>query len=184
MQHFIFKHTGNKKYTGTKVVGAIVLFLFGLCCIFYSTSGSNNLGVIGSFLLIGVSLILSAFYLVSFSLGYYGLIVKDGKLSTATFLFGSVYTSEVVDISNVKGIDILKFGYRGSNQDSDHIRSDLTFTDYKVFMLNESHSKRKLICQTLEKEEAELVTQFLIDKLGIQRVKYNPPAARRRKRRR
>ncbi len=197
MQYFIFNH--QRTLTQKLILCSIAIFLiyFGFpsleftCLYIFDPIEGESYYFIDGF---GLILILISFIILFFVGSKPGLIVKNGELQTSKFIFGKPFNSKYVNISKTKGIDILKFNYRDDDNEEDDMFDDgrgigslgteATITDYKVYLLNEGHSKRNLICQTYDKEEAKSVTKFLTEGLQIPRVKYNPPAARRRKMRR
>ncbi len=184
MEEYIFKHTRNKEHIGVKISASIVLMILGLCSMLISILYNHYIkwNIFICFFLIGLLFTLSSVYGLWLSLISKGIIYKNDKLQTVILFFGKLYKEQTINTSNVFSVDILKFDYRTRSNDND-VGPDLKSTDYQVFLFNENHSIRTLICETLDKDEAIKVTHFLINKLEIQHIKYNPPkSARRRKR--
>ncbi|MGB0871154.1 MAG: hypothetical protein ACPG6V_13395 [Flavobacteriales bacterium] len=112
-----------------------------------------------------------------------GVQITKNELSKVYQLFGKTLKSEKLP-SKFAGLTILKFTYKEENETGDPIDSVHAGRSYQVFGLNESHSKRRLIFEVQDSQEAQRLIKILSEKLNTPIVNYNPPAARRRKSRR
>lgn len=112
-----------------------------------------------------------------------GVLIKETQLYKVYQLFGKTLKSNKLP-SKFSGLTLLQFTYKDENEDGDDIESVHTGKSYQVFGLNENHSKRTLIFEVPEADESKILLKTLSEELNTPIVKYNPPAARRRKSRR
>lgn len=112
-----------------------------------------------------------------------GVEIKENQLLKVYQLFGKTLKSEKLP-SKFAGLTLLQFTYKDVNEDGEDIESVHSGKSYQVFGLNESHSKRTLIFEVTDADESKTLLKTISEALNTPVVKYNPPAARKRKARR
>lgn len=183
MKKFIVKHSGQKRTLLMSACISLFLGLYSFKYIYLTIFNSNTAPILEESDFVSMVNLMLAVILFLVYLIKHGMVVIQSELYTSKFLFGKPFNLKPVDIELFKDIDILKYNFKSYNEFGDQTETDKDHAEFKVFLLNESHSSRKLISKTFNKEEALSIKAFLVDELGVKPNKYNPPSSRRRKRR-
>jgi len=105
-----------------------------------------------------------------------GLIVDNGKLYRAYFLFGkNIYKSQV-DLTDITDISIFKIRTKEKMEFYRPGPGPAEFTNmyYKIYILNEPHTYKDLILESTDEELINYVADFLQKELGLQLNPYDP----------
>ena len=86
-------------------------------------------------------------------------------------------------MSNAVEVSILKFNMArkvafGTTPNPEQTEG---FTEYRVYALNQNHSKRTLIFKGKDKQQAKDVVDEISKNLGYSYVQYNPPKSKGRR---
>ncbi|GAB5557451.1 MAG: hypothetical protein SchgKO_16640 [Schleiferiaceae bacterium] len=105
---------------------------------------------------------------------------------TSTFLFGKPIRSITIDPKDIEEITVLQFNMKqkvamtvAPNPDQAY-----DYVEYRVYGLNENHSKRTLIYKTQDQKIAKLITEIAGRAWDAPYVQYNPPVSKGRRGRR
>lgn len=131
---------------------------------------------LGSFIL---SLIVLWFFLKT-----QGLYIKNNNLFSAEFILGKPIHKKKINLKGATDVAIVRYINRHQRYNELNMPIDKYFMDtkYKVFILNELHSKRKLIHESDDKFAAEKIAQFIQNGLHLKLTEFNPPKSARRRR--
>mgnify|MGYP000498252675 CR=1 FL=1 len=114
-----------------------------------------------------------------------GLSIKENKLYNTSFLFNKPLKSIEINLKSICDVCILRFnvGHKTAFGTSLNPDTSITEEEFQIHLLNENHSKRKLIFTTNNLEEAKNIKNLIRDNLGFKYVTYSPPKSARRKKR-
>lgn len=163
----------------TLIVGGLTLLWF----IFYFLE-KVEYSEVGVFDIILLILFFFSFFLFSAALSKEGLIIAKDEVFKSFFLFKKSVKKTKIDLNGVSDISILKFNVARKVATWTSVNPEQTqdYTDFRVYGLNASHSKRTLIYNAQSKEQAKLIVNAMVSDLGLNYVAYNPPRSKNRKR--
>lgn len=113
-----------------------------------------------------------------------GLSLSPSHLFQSRFLFGKKVKSTEVDIAGMSDICILRFNMSqklamGAAPNPDQA---VGFEEFRICLLNENHSKRRLVFTSKRQEQAKHIVEELKTNFGLSYTAYNPPKSKKRKR--
>lgn len=187
MKHLILKSAASGHQKVLLIGFAVLFFLWGgittVWLLFWSFGLLPEAEVsIGDFVL--VILFLGSFYLFAIALTRVGLTIEENGLSQSRFLFGKRLKAIELDINGYCDVSILRFNMAqkvamGAAPNPDQA---VGFVEYRICLLNENHSKRKLVFTAKDQVQAKYIVTELANSFGLKYTNYNPPRSAKRRR--
>lgn len=174
MEDTIIKNNFGKVF-GSGVRGcAFVFFLIGAFLIIGDAGKSALISV-----LIGLIIIFFS-CMIMFLINGIHIDTKNKRIRTYyKYLFFN-YQNDWKSIEEFKFVTILNFNMSSSTFSRSNRANTITEKQHQIHLLNENHTKRKLIHSFTDKENAIEFSKMIAEKLGIETIQYNPPATRRK----
>lgn len=112
-----------------------------------------------------------------------GLYIKDNEIYRSDFFFGKPIRLIKMNIKGVTDIAVVEYKNKHPRYNEYIGRLDDfgICIVYKVFLLNEYHTKRKLVYETNDQFMAEDIATFIENNLKLTRGVFNPPKYSRRR---
>ena len=136
--------------------------------------------------LLGILLFLASFVLLGITLSKQGLVINEGRLYQSVFLFKRPIRSNEIELSSFSDVTLMahnlnrKYAFGASpNPDQSY-----DYKEYRVYLLNATHSKKHLIAKLKEREKAKELAGIIEKELRLSYSKYNPPISKKTRMRR
>ena len=129
-------------------------------------------------------LFLLSFPLIGIALAKEGLILESSKIYQSKFLFKRPVAKTELDITGFTDIGLLgqnlsqKYAF-GASPNPDEAYS---YKEYRVYLLNNNHSKKLLLASCKEAEQANQLISQITDQVNLERKNYDPPRSGKRRR--
>lgn len=129
-------------------------------------------------------LFLLSFVLLAFAIAKEGLLLDTNKLYQSKFIFKRSLGKTEVDLAQYTDISALgqnlsqKYAF-GASPNPDQAYS---YKEYRVFLLNNNHSKKFLLASCKTMDEANQLISQIVEQVNLEYKQYDPPHVGRKRR--
>lgn len=125
-----------------------------------------------------------SFYIFILLFSKQGVVINNGELKYAEFIFGKVFTKKEINLNGITDISILTMSASQKFAFVSAAKPDLAASIVlnKVCLLNENHSKKILVFSTKKRLFAEKIVNEIKKEFNYNFRKYSPPRSSRRRR--
>jgi hypothetical protein len=112
-----------------------------------------------------------------------GLTFENNEALKSYFLFKRKVTAKKINLDGIKEMTIMKFDMarKVAMFTTPNPEQTEDYAEYRVYGLNENHSKRVLVYNATSTEQAKLIANALAENLSLSLVAYNPPRLTKRR---